>query len=145
EVANNSYARGIVLTLANDTIGTGPRLQISTDNPEANRRIEREFMRWARAVGLAQTLRTMRVSRAEDGEAFALLTTNPRLPTAVQLDLRLIEADQVTSPQLGLLQQGGDGVRLDEAGNPVAYDVLQHHPGDLVLTQTSDFYRVPAE
>ena len=28
EVANNSYARGIVLTLANDTVGTGPRLQM---------------------------------------------------------------------------------------------------------------------
>jgi len=26
EVANNSYARVIVLTLANDTVGTGPRL-----------------------------------------------------------------------------------------------------------------------
>jgi hypothetical protein len=25
EVANNSYARGIVLTLANDVVGTGPR------------------------------------------------------------------------------------------------------------------------
>ncbi len=33
EVANNSYARGIVLTLANDTIGTGPRLQMLTDDP----------------------------------------------------------------------------------------------------------------
>src|SRR3989339_1207665 len=38
EVANNSYARGIVLTLANDAIGTGPRLQMLTDNAEANRR-----------------------------------------------------------------------------------------------------------
>ena len=28
EVANNSYARGMVLTLANDCIGTGPRLQM---------------------------------------------------------------------------------------------------------------------
>jgi hypothetical protein len=26
EVANNSYARGIILTLANDVTGTGPRL-----------------------------------------------------------------------------------------------------------------------
>lgn len=32
EVANNAYARGIVLTLANDVIGTGPRLQLLTEN-----------------------------------------------------------------------------------------------------------------
>ena len=29
EVQNNSYARGIVKTLADDAVGTGPRLQIS--------------------------------------------------------------------------------------------------------------------
>ena len=28
EVANNSYAKGIVLTLANDCVGTRPRLQV---------------------------------------------------------------------------------------------------------------------
>src|SRR5581483_6252940 len=43
EVANNSYARGIVLTLANDVIGTGPRLQMLVEDAEANRRIEQEF------------------------------------------------------------------------------------------------------
>jgi capsid protein len=43
EVANNSYARGIVLTLANDVIGAGPRLQILTDDSKTNRHIEREF------------------------------------------------------------------------------------------------------
>ena len=37
EVANNSYARGIVLTLANDSIGTGPRLQLLTGNDRAKR------------------------------------------------------------------------------------------------------------
>ena len=44
EVANNSYARGIVSTLANDVIGTGPRLQMLTDNADANRFIEQEWM-----------------------------------------------------------------------------------------------------
>lgn len=56
EVANNSYARGIVLTLANDVIGTGSRLQMLTANADANRRIEREFMRWATEVRLAEKL-----------------------------------------------------------------------------------------
>ncbi len=32
EVANNSYAKGICLTLANDVIGTGPRLQMLTSD-----------------------------------------------------------------------------------------------------------------
>ncbi|MCD4726663.1 MAG: phage portal protein, partial [Pirellulales bacterium] len=52
EVANNSYARGIVSTLANDSIGTGPRLQMLTDDAEANRVVEQEFSIWANTVGL---------------------------------------------------------------------------------------------
>ena len=47
EVANNSYAKGIVLTLANDTVGTGPRLQMLTPDGVVNRRLEREFELWA--------------------------------------------------------------------------------------------------
>jgi hypothetical protein len=68
EVANNSYARGIVLTLANDVIGTGPRLQMLLgDGQDAgtNRTIEAEFARWAKATGLPEKLRTMRQARAE--------------------------------------------------------------------------------
>jgi len=72
EVANNSYAKGVVLTLANDVIGTGPRLQLLTEDADANRRIEQEFARWAKAVSLAEKLRTMRMARAQDGEAFAI-------------------------------------------------------------------------
>ena len=45
ETANNSYARGIVLTLAHDVVGTGPRLQMLTGDSEANRRIEQAFRR----------------------------------------------------------------------------------------------------
>ncbi|MCA9130292.1 MAG: phage portal protein, partial [Planctomycetales bacterium] len=42
EVANNSYARGITLTLANDVVGTGPRLQMLTADDAANRFVEAE-------------------------------------------------------------------------------------------------------
>ena len=131
EVANNSYAKGIVLTLANDVIGTGPRLQMLTETPEVNQRIEREFGRWAKTVGLAEKLRTLRTARATDGEAFAILGSNPKLPGAVKLDLRLIEADQVTTPDLSILDPSAiDGIVLDAWGNPVEYHVLKVHPGD---------------
>ena len=61
EVANNSYARGIVLTLAHDVIGTGPRLQMLTSDAEANRRIEQAVHAVVAAIDLPQKLRTMRV------------------------------------------------------------------------------------
>lgn len=146
EVANNSYARGIVLTLANDTIGTGPRLQMLTPSAEANRRIEQEFARWAKAVGLAEKLRTMRMARAQDGEAFAILTSNPRLANQVKLDLRLVEADQVTTPDSSALGANAvDGIVFDSSGNPVEYHVLRDHPDDALLAAGVQYDRLPAE
>lgn len=146
EVANNSYARGIVLTLANDVIGTGPRLQMLTDDPKANRRIEKAFGAWAKAIKLAEKLRTMRMARAEDGEAFAILTSNAALPTAVQLDLRLVEADQVCTPDLSVLNINViDGIVFDQAGNAVEYHVLREHPGETARRFILDYDRVPAE
>jgi lambda family phage portal protein len=145
EVANNAYLRGIVLTLANDVIGTGPRLQMVTDDPDANRAIEREFMRWATRVGLPGKLRTMRMSRAQDGEAFAILFTNPSLNHPVQLDLRLIEADQVASPLMDPADpKWVDGIVFDSCGNPVEYHILKTHPGARV-SLGMEFDKVPAE
>ncbi|MBX7106485.1 MAG: phage portal protein [Gemmataceae bacterium] len=143
EVANNSYAKGIVLTLAHDVVGTGPRLQMLTESPEANRRIEREFARWTTAIRLAEKLRTMRGARATDGESFALLTSNPKLPLDVQLDLRLVEADQVTTPD-PRLDVPVDGIVLDTAGNPVEYHVLREHPGANAYRRGLAFDRIPA-
>jgi lambda family phage portal protein len=144
EVANNSYAKGIVLTLANDVVGTGPRLQLLTEDSKANTRIEREFTAWSKAISLPEKLRTMRMARATDGEAFAVLTSNPRLPTPVQLDLRLIEADQVATPSFSAWERAGvDGIVFDAAGNPVEYHVLKDHPGD-GYWNGREYDRVPA-
>jgi capsid protein len=79
EVANNSYAKGTVVTLANYVVGTGPRLQMLTDDPEANGIIEYEFARWAKAIGLAHKLHTMRIAQGESGEVFGVLATNARV------------------------------------------------------------------
>jgi len=148
EAANNSYAKGIVSTLANDCVGTGPRLQMLTDNPAANAAIEAAFMQWAKAIDLAGKLRTMRMAKAVDGEAFALLTTNPEIQSEVMLDLRLIEADQVTTPSMRLWQLPNngavDGIEFDEYGNPTFFHVLRAHPGALFGLPGSEFDRVPA-
>lgn len=133
ECSSNSYAAGMLLTLANDMVGTGPRLQLDLPNRRAAKQIEQEFAAWARAVKLPQKLRTMRISRARDGEVFAVLTTNPNLPTPVKLDFKLIEADQVTTPQLNQADPSRiDGIRFDEHGNPAVYEILPHHPGDML-------------
>lgn len=144
EVANNSYARGIVLTLANDIVGTGPRLQLLTEDAEANRQIEHAFHRWAKAIGLAGKLRTLRMAQAQDGEAFAVLVNNPGLDTPIQLDLRLIEADQVATPDLRWSDARAiDGIVFDSAGNPTEYHILRQHPGN-GRSLSQDYDRVPA-
>jgi len=149
EVANNSYAKGIVLTLANYVVGTGPRLQMLTGDPEANRLIEKEFARWAKAVGLAHKLRTMRIAQCEAGEVFGLLATNPRVAAPVQLDVRLIEADQVCTPWPAPRNEPNavDGIVFDEFGNPVAYTILRRHPGDNSAFRSSgiDYDVMPIE
>lgn len=133
EVANNSYARGIVSTLANHCIGTGVRLQMRTPSPDANTRVEDAFSEWAQAIDLAGKLRTMRMAKTQDGEVFAIKTNNPALPTRVKLDIRLVEADQVTNPwpDAGALSSMSDGIEFDSHGNPTGYHLLRSHPGDL--------------
>lgn len=129
EVQNNSYARGIVKTLAEDTVGTGPRLQMLLEDEETNRRIEHDFQLWAKKTHLPAKLRTIRMARCQDGEAFVMLARNPGLKSNVTLDMQLIEADRVTDDELAADANCVDGITFDPFGNPVSYKVLKNHPG----------------
>ena len=146
ESANNSYARGIVLTLANDCVGTGPRLQLLTDDSATNRIVEKAFADWAAEVRLAEKLRTMRMAKSVDGEAFAVLTANAGLASPVKLDIHLVEADRVTNPDLGLTHSNVvDGIEFDRHGNPNRYFVMRDHPGQRSFTTFLDACdRIPA-
>ncbi|NLF33176.1 MAG: phage portal protein [Planctomycetes bacterium] len=145
EVANNSYAKGIVLTLANDCVGTGPRLQLLTDDSQTNNTVEAAFADWSRAVNLAEKLRTMRMAKATDGETFAVLTANPLVDSPVALDVQLVEADRVASPVLSVFPSDDiDGITLDAFGNPQTYTILRDHPGDMLAWKTR-YDRVPAD
>ena len=136
EIANNPTAYGMATKLANDLIGTGPRLQMLLPDEADNDYLEQEWEAWATEIDLAEKLRTARIAKFVDGEAFILLTTNRRLPTPVKLDIRLIEADRVTNPSPTMEANDADGILLDANGNPIAYTILNQHPGDTRIINT---------
>lgn len=153
ECANNSYAAGIVRTLGDDTIGTGCRLQITANDRAANAAVEQAFARWADAINLQAKLRLMRMTRARDGEVFALIVNNPRLREMglPSLDIQLIEADQVYSPfgsEVTAVEPTRmlDGVIVDSLGAPVAYTIAEVHPGANagIAAGIGKFRRLPA-
>lgn len=145
ETTNNSYAFGILETLADYTIGSGPRLQLLTDDDELNTQIENDFTIWAESVNLAEKLRIARITRCRDGEIFILLGNNSRKKESlVKLDLSLIEADCVTSDDVE--NNCVDGIVLDKMGYPVEYRVLKKHPGsDNFSINPTEYYTVNAE
>ena len=143
EFANNAYAKGIVLTIANDVVGTGPRLQILSDIPEASAVVEQAWSRWAAAIRLPEKLRLLRMARAHTGEAFAVMATNPGVDHEVKLDLALIEADRVSDPYGTLSTSSVDGIEFDQHGNPIRYHILRRHPGS-ALGGLADHASVPA-
>jgi capsid protein len=148
EVANNCYAAGVGLTIANDCIGTGPRLNIDSDSGSISQAdaddVEAKFTSWCEAVNLPELLRTMRHARRQDGEAFALLVSNPRLEDPVKLGLRLVEAECVTSASAMPSDRNADGIHLDEHGNVESYEVLRSHPGGLDPARALQFDLWPA-
>ena len=149
ERSSNSYLAGMSSTLANDLVGTGPRLQITVDAGDAARVVERAFFDWGWQVGLPAKLRTMRESIVTDGESFVMLVNNPQLP-GVQLDLRLIEAEMVATPMpatLPTITTDGsivDGMEFDSYGNVRGYQVLNFHPGSNYRINNIQYQRVPA-
>lgn len=148
EVANNTYARGMLLTLANDTVGTGPRVRFLGMAKEAASELAADFRDWARAIGLPKKLRLARVCKAENGEAFLRLVGNPRVNHRVKLDVQLIEPDRVATPfeELASDPDAVDGIKFDRFGNPLEYHVLYRHPGtDKYIPVFDEFERVPAD
>jgi lambda family phage portal protein len=148
EVANNSYAKGIINTLANDCIGTGPRLHVQTPNEKLNRLIEQAFMAWAEEINLAEKLLTVRSGRAVDGESFGILVQNRGLNSDIKLDVKLVEPEQVTTPwsQMPIgIPNHADGMEFDSDMNPIAYYVLNRHPYDVSMLTPLAYKRIDAK
>jgi lambda family phage portal protein len=132
EVANNSYAIGVLSTLSNDVIGSGPRLQMLTKDAVFNERLEKFWGEWSREVQFAKKLRTGRVAKGQDGEMCGRLVNNPNVAHPVKLDVLLLESERVASPAQSLVTgfDPGDGIVYDQFERPVSYTVLSASAGD---------------
>lgn len=145
ESGSNGYYAGIVTTHCNMLVGVGPTLRMLTGNRNFNQLVEREFYAWQQRVQFRRKLWCMAYARTGDGETFGILQTNPAFGDRVQLDLMLIEAEQCQSPYLSHNETGYiDGIKYDEHGNVLWYDILPSHPGSNYSTQTLQPVPVPA-
>ena len=127
---NNSWYAGMLRTAANHIVGTGPRLQVLTNYPDVNARIEKAWRKWAKHVRFAEKLRTAVMTYWRDGETFGMRGQSSQ--TSLGLDVRLYEGDQVAQPQ-GYMNDPSieDGKRIDNFGNMVDCWVYDQHPGNI--------------
>lgn len=148
EAANSSHLRGLTLTVTNDVIGTGPRLQIIHDDEAFCNAIETPWNNWYEEIGLAETLYTFYLSSVVSGEGCGMLIRNDQLMSPVQLDINTFETDRITDPLQNLVRGKSqvDGIELDANNRPVAYYVLKEHPGESGFGSLSrnEYTRVPA-
>jgi len=154
EVRNNTYAKGIVETLANDIVGTGPKLQLKTPDERFNAVVEERWQAWSEqcdAAGrqdLADLLRLTVMQLCESGEAFVHLFDAAAGGSEVALRLLMIEPDRINSP-MGFVNDPAliQGVRMDAVGRPVSYYVQKIHPGSTALSGfgLNDYDAVPAD
>lgn len=145
---NNPYLKGCILTLGNDFIGGGPKLQIIEDaegwSDDHRQLVERKFSHWWNACGMTSKLWRMRLAKLVDGETFAFAFTNDNRKLEhrsmpVKLDYYLVETDRVASPwgSNGMITGDNtrelDGLRWDKYDQPISYNLLPYHPGSTVF------------
>jgi len=143
ESANNSSLRGMISKHANYVIGTGPRLQLSSENQIMNHDIEADFLAWSKEINLGRKLRIAVMAEARDGEVFLMLIYNKKLNTKIKLDIRVLEADRIRGDYQTMSNDDEvDGIFYDEIGNPIEYNVMPHPGGNDFSVEGK---RVPAD
>lgn len=153
-VRNEPLAAGAINTVTTNVVGTGLMLKsrvhrdaLGWDEDKAaewQRKTEREYCLWFNSTDCDAT-RTLNGyglqdlafrSAFENGDVLALLPFIDRRPGPYKLAVQLIEADRVCNrDNVADTPRQAGGVVLDEYGAPVAYQVLNQHPGDRMVTR----------
>lgn len=161
---NNPLARGATNTVVTAVAGTGlvlrsrinaTALGMTDDDAQAwQTNTETEHRLWADSPDACDAERTQDFyglqslalrSCLDSGDVFATLPMIPRQSSVYDLKVQLIEADRVCN-----MSNGADtdelfgGIRRDQFGAPLAYQVLKKHPGGLVSPLSYEWQEIPA-
>jgi len=136
ELTNNGYAAGIAGTFATFVVGSGPRLQVNSDDDAFAQFVEREFPAWAEQADIEGKLSLTDMldlgvrQLCSCGEILATEQTNPEPAAPVQLSYRFLEPHRLANPW-GLIGKEGvhNGIHTSEAGRPIEYYIHKAHPG----------------
>ena len=163
---NDAHASAITGTVVANVVGTGLRPQSRPDadalglKPDDattfSRLAERAWRRWCPTTDSQNRMDFYGIQALvkrqilENGEVFILpLMIKNDTTRRYRLALEVIEADRVeTPPSLRGNPNVREGVELGERGEPIAYHIRKHHPGDILLGQTralqQEWVRYPA-
>jgi lambda family phage portal protein len=162
-VRNMPLAAGAINTKVTNVVGTGLRLQSRIDRAMLNMteeqadaweiNTEREFKLWWDSFDCdaARTLKgdgiTALVYRQakENGDVLVLLPRIPRQKTPYTLAMQLVEADRVSNPDYTAdTDTLACGVQKDKYGAPMAYHVMEQHPGKIYGKIGAKWRKIPA-
>jgi lambda family phage portal protein len=156
---NNEYISGAIETIVGNVIGQGitpnaiSKRRHGGLNKLFNEAAEALFAQWADAVKFYEIQELVTKHVKVDGEALIHFTlSEDRSQNIPPLRLQALECDQLAEYLDGVTYQGNlikRGVELDRFMNPVAYHVLDYHPGETYwfLGQMNPYNarRIPAD
>jgi len=156
EIRNNPYARGIMLTNANYTIGKSLRIQMRTGNDEFDDAWEKMWNTWAPnadAGGRCSFTELLHLGEQQimpAGEYFAITTSDDSIPGIPALRYMMIEPDRIDTPfdMVGSSTENVQaGIEINANGKPTAYWASKKHPGSnfsIGFDTSTEFTRYPA-
>lgn len=145
EAANNSLYCGVLRSIADHTVGSGPKIQWLHESPRINRDLTSLWDEWDAAAQFGSKLWLAKETQSRDGEIFGLRIGNPKLTSRVKLDYQLLEADYVTSLRPQWTPWQVDGITYDTQWNPVSYQIVTQRPNDILPIVWPQQHTVPAD
>jgi len=162
-IRNHPLACGAIKTKVTHVVGTGLRLQSRIDRDGVNlsdeaadvleAKIEREWrLFWeSKDCDITRTQNGMGLTRLvyqqakENGDVFILLPRKAVAGCPFELRLQVIEADRICNKANAIdTDTLSGGIQRDSDGAPVAYHILNTHPGKFLTATAGTWQEVPA-